>query len=88
MWHGSDVVNGGHCLVAWPRVSVPTELGGLGIHDLMVMGLALRMRYDWLQPTDPNRVLVDLPCQSGHAVEVMFEASVTVRVGDGSRTRF
>lgn len=35
---GSDVVQGGKCLVAWNNVAKPLELGGLDIKDLRLLG--------------------------------------------------
>jgi hypothetical protein len=32
----------GHCLLAWPKVTRPKELGGMGIHDVRTLGWALR----------------------------------------------
>jgi hypothetical protein len=41
LWHDKIEANGGHCLVAWSKVSRPKELGGLGIVRVSVyMGLA------------------------------------------------
>jgi hypothetical protein len=34
LWKGRKDVRGGHCLIAWPKVTRPPELGGLGISDL------------------------------------------------------
>jgi hypothetical protein len=34
VWCGSDVVQGGKCMVAWCRVQWPLNIGGLGIMDL------------------------------------------------------
>ncbi|WVZ80204.1 LOW QUALITY PROTEIN: hypothetical protein U9M48_027698 [Paspalum notatum var. saurae] len=34
LWRGRKQLNGGHCLVAWPKSCRPHELGGLGITDL------------------------------------------------------
>jgi hypothetical protein len=31
LWRGRKKANVGHCLIAWPKVSRPKELGGLGI---------------------------------------------------------
>jgi len=31
---GRKEAKGGHCLVAWTKVCLPKELGGLGISDL------------------------------------------------------
>ncbi|GJN20313.1 hypothetical protein PR202_gb07676 [Eleusine coracana subsp. coracana] len=38
MWHGRKDAKGGHCLIAWPKVIRPKELGGLGISDLKNLG--------------------------------------------------
>jgi hypothetical protein len=45
IWAGADKVSGGRCKVAWPVVSLPKELGGLGISDLRKAGMALRARW-------------------------------------------
>jgi hypothetical protein len=42
LWAGSDVIQGGECLVAWGAVRRPLEMGGLGIKNLKFFGLALR----------------------------------------------
>jgi hypothetical protein len=34
LWKGRKDVRGGHCLIAWPKVTRPPDLGGLGISDL------------------------------------------------------
>lgn len=34
LWRGRQDLRGGHCPVAWPRVTRPLHLGGLGVHDL------------------------------------------------------
>jgi hypothetical protein len=49
------MVQNGKCLVAWNRLQRPLHLGGLGIIDLQLLGVALRARWLWLQPTDPGR---------------------------------
>jgi hypothetical protein len=55
IWHGRKNVMGGHCVVAWGRVCRPRELGGLGILNITELGWALKMRWAWLQKTEPNR---------------------------------
>jgi len=45
LWRGRKEANGGHCLIAWPKVSRPKELGGLGILDLQRFIWALRVRW-------------------------------------------
>jgi hypothetical protein len=44
LWKGRKDVHGGHCLVAWDRVCMLKEFGGLGIPNLQKMNLALRAR--------------------------------------------
>jgi hypothetical protein len=45
MWRGRKDASGGHCLIAWPKVTRPKELGGLGISDLKHLNWALRLRW-------------------------------------------
>jgi hypothetical protein len=51
---GRRDAQGGHYLIAWVKVCQPIELGGLGITDLKSLGWALRMRWLWLQKTQPD----------------------------------
>jgi hypothetical protein len=44
---GMKDVNGGHYLLAWPKVAHPKDLGGLGIQDVRQLSLALRARWPW-----------------------------------------
>jgi hypothetical protein len=41
LWKGRMDAKGGHCLVAWPKVTRPKKLGGLGIANLQVLNWAL-----------------------------------------------
>jgi len=43
LWRGRKDVKGGHCLVAWPKVCLPKELGGLGISNIQNLCWALRI---------------------------------------------
>ena len=47
-WAGKDKVNGGQCLVAWNTICRPTSLGGLGVGNLELQGITLRVRWEWL----------------------------------------
>ena len=55
LWKGRKDVKGGHCLLAWPKVTRPVFLGGLGISDLQKLGWALKLRWLWLQKTEPEK---------------------------------
>jgi hypothetical protein len=63
LWKGKKDVIGGHCLVAWPKVTRPPNLGGLGITNLQQLGWALRLRWPWLQKTEPNKPWAMFPIQ-------------------------
>ncbi|KAM0890036.1 hypothetical protein ACQ4PT_027328 [Festuca glaucescens] len=60
-WGGKDDVRGGQCLVAWKSICKPKEFGGLGVKDLRLQGLALRVRWHWLRRTDQERPWQGLP---------------------------
>jgi hypothetical protein len=55
LWVGSDIIQAGKCLVAWPKVRRPMCLGRLGVLDLQSMGIALRVRWLWLHRIDTAR---------------------------------
>ena len=61
LWKGRKDVRGGHCLIAWPKVTRPPELGGLGISYLQNLGWALRLRWMWLLKTEPEKPWVFFP---------------------------
>ena len=88
LWTGSDSAKGGNCLLAWPKVCRPPDLGGLGFLDLQLFGYALRMRWLWFKRTDPSRPWADLPDVAEPLVVAMFHVSVSVQVGDGHNTLF
>jgi hypothetical protein len=88
IWNGTDTASGGQCMVAWKRVTHPVELGGLRILDLATMGYAFRLRWEWLVLSDPQRLWMHLPNKAESIVHSMFQASVTVQVGDGARALF
>jgi len=78
----------GHCLVNWPTVTRPKDLGGLGVPDLDKFGRALRLRWLWLQWTDSSRPWTgtDVPCNRED--RLLFQASTLITIGDGNKARF
>jgi hypothetical protein len=88
IWSGSDTVGAGKCRVAWELVCRPKDLGGLGIIDLRRLGVALRLRWDWLRKYDPSRTWVNLPSSTDKVSQALFRASTLPVLGDGSRTLF
>ena len=61
LWRGRKDVKGGLCLITWPKVTRPPELGGLGITNLQQLGWALRARWLWLKKTEPDKPWAFLP---------------------------
>ena len=88
LWKGARSTIGGHCLLAWPKVCRPPELGGLGITDLQHFGDALRMRWLWLRRTDGSRPWHSLPDERDSVVDAMFHASTYIELGDGRKSLF
>ncbi|WVZ63220.1 hypothetical protein U9M48_012865 [Paspalum notatum var. saurae] len=88
LWKGREKANGGNCLVSWDRVQWPLELGGLGIHNLEVLGWALRIRWLWSQRTDLDRLLAGLLVSVPAKARAMFDVAVRTMVGDGNSTKF
>jgi hypothetical protein len=87
-WAGKKEVNGGQCLVAWDSVCKPLHLGGLGIKNLRMQGLALRVCWDWLQRTDSSRPWKGLRMARDRQASEVFSSLTTVQVGDGRDTMF
>ncbi|WVZ58922.1 hypothetical protein U9M48_009140 [Paspalum notatum var. saurae] len=88
LWRGRKDVKGGHCLVAWEKVQRPKELGGLGISNLQKLGWALRLRWLWLQKTDPSRLWALFPIKLQDCVHVFFSMAVETSIGNGKQTLF
>jgi hypothetical protein len=74
--------------VSWPVVTRPKELGGLGIADLKTLGWALRVRWLWLQKTQPDKPWAYLPLKMSPCVCSFFSMAVCTEIGDGSNTLF
>jgi len=86
LWKGRKDARGGHCLIAWPKVTRPPELGGLGISDLQSLGWALRLRWMWLQKTEPEKPWAFFPIQASPQVRAFFAVAITSEVGNGKKT--
>jgi hypothetical protein len=85
---GRKEAKGGHCLVAWTKVTKPKEMGGLGVADLKSLGMALRVRWKWLQRTGPDKPWAFLPFQLGPVLEDLYSMVVVTEIGDGTNTLF
>jgi hypothetical protein len=88
LWRGRKEALGGHCLIAWPKVARPKELGGLGIPDIKNLNRALRLRWLWLRKTEPSKPWASLPFQANADLEAVFSMAVVTEIGDGTNTLF
>ena len=75
LWRGRREARGGHCVIAWLKVCRPKELGGLGISDLKTLGWSLKMRWIWLQKTEPNRPWADFNIHMPEQIRAFFRSS-------------
>lgn len=87
-WSGKEKINGGNCLVAWTTVCRPTRLGGLGLRNLKMQALALRLRWEWLKRTDPDKPWQGLTMVDDKDARLLFDSLVRIEVGDGTRVLF
>jgi hypothetical protein len=86
LWRGGKEAKGGHWLLAWPKVTHPKELGGLGVHDVRNLGRALRARWPWLQKTEPEKPWAQFQIQTPKEVQNLLELPVVTVVRDGPNT--
>jgi hypothetical protein len=61
---------------------------GLGIKNLRLQGLALRVRWEWLRRTEQNRPWQGLPGLKDDEATDTFNSLVAIKVGDGASTWF
>jgi hypothetical protein len=87
-WAAKERANGGQCLVSWEQICKPVEFGGLGVKDLRLQGIALRMRWSWLRRTDPSRPWQGLPLEEDEMARTAFESLVQIKVGNGELVYF
>ena len=66
----------------------PIDLGGLGIHNLEVMGWALQMRWLWLEKTGAARPWAGLEIPVYPNAVAMFVVATKSLVGNGRTTCF
>ncbi|KAM0833253.1 hypothetical protein ACQ4PT_064373 [Festuca glaucescens] len=88
MWKGRKDVKGGHCLVAWNKVSSPKENGGVGIPNLRLLNTALRCHWAWLQRTDHTKPWAILNLQVSHVAMDIFRVAMTTELGNGNLALF
>jgi hypothetical protein len=88
IWAGAESVAAGKCKVAWTSVCSPRAFGGLGIPNLRTLGFALRLRWEWQRRQPDAPAWARLPSKESKVVLAMFDASVSVVLGDGTSAKF
>lgn len=87
-WAGKEKANGGQCLVAWSNICRPLNMGGLGVKNLQLQALALRVRWEWLRRTDCSRPWRGIPMTEDEEARQVFDSMVHIEVGDGTKVLF
>jgi hypothetical protein len=88
LWCGRKEALGEHCLVAWPKVTHPKELGGLGISGLKILNWALRLRWSWLSKTESNKPWASFLMEVNVRLHAFFCMAITSEIGDDTNTLF
>jgi hypothetical protein len=84
MWKARADVSGGHCLVAWDKVTSPKSCGCLGLPNLQFLNLALHCRWAWLQRVDATKAWAEFYLKIPLS-RALFESATAVVVGNGAR---
>lgn len=87
-WAGKDKSNGGQCLVSWNTICLPHCYGGLGVKNLKLQALSLRVRWEWLRRTDDERPWQGLKLVPDIEAREVFNSLVSISVGDGKKKLF
>ena len=87
-WAGKDWAHGGQCLVAWNAICKPLTLGGLGVKNLGLQDIALRVRWEWLWRTDDRRPWQGLQFLVDEDARMVFDSLVKIEVERGTRFYF
>ena len=69
-------------------MSKPYEFGGLGVKDLRLQGLVLRVSWEWLRRTDNTRPWQGLPALKDDRAREVFDSLVKIQLGRGDIIRF
>lgn len=88
LWVATTKVSGGEGKLRWDIVCQSATLGGLGILNVENIPRALRLRWPWLEWTDPSRAWVGFgtPCDAEDMD--LFYKCTTIIVGDVMKTKF
>jgi hypothetical protein len=88
LWRGAVKANGGHCLVRWAKVLKPKKFGGLGVLDLDMFSMALRLRWLWYEWAEEDRSWVGTEPPVNEVDRHFFRISTVVIIGNGLNAEF
>lgn len=75
-------------MVAWEKVQRNLEYGGLGIHNLDLLGCTLKIRWLWAQKTYEGRPWDGLPMTFPHKAWALFHVVVEAIIGNDEKILF
>jgi hypothetical protein len=85
---GTEAVHSGKCFVKWDHVQRPLPLGGLSLLDLHLMGMALHLRWLWLQRIEPSHPWGAMLLRTDNLTQSFFRRSINLKLGDGKEFLF
>jgi hypothetical protein len=77
-WARKDKISGGQCLVAWDTICRPTCFGGLSVKDTSLQVITLRVRWEWLRRSDPERPWQGLQMMVDEQARGVFDSLVKI----------
>uniref|UniRef100_A0ACD5Y547 Uncharacterized protein n=1 Tax=Avena sativa TaxID=4498 RepID=A0ACD5Y547_AVESA len=87
-WAREEQARARQCRVAWDMVCSPKLLGGLGVKNLKLMFLALRVRWRWMEHHEDSKPWQDILFEPPEETEHMFKAATRCVLGNGKKLRF
>jgi hypothetical protein len=87
-WSASTQARQGQCMVAWDMTCSPKALGGLGLKNLKLLNMALRMRWRWLELAEEDKPWKGLEFEIPKNAEELFMAATRCTLGDGKTLKF
>jgi hypothetical protein len=70
------------------QVQRPLHLGRLGVPDLKLLGIALRVRWLWLHRSNPSWSWATLPLKEDTMTEAFYNVNTQMSLGNGESLFF
>ena len=74
--------------MAWNTICRPTCYGGLGVKNIKMQALALRVRWEWLRRIEQTRPWQGIPFLIDEDAHSVFNSLVKITVGNGESVLF